>query len=446
MKRARKAVKQSKIKTAKPRKKIKPSTFIKAALISLGALIVLVFIALGMGFVDESDLLAPIDRESGKINALLLGVDEDGLRTDSIMVASFDLDTAQLNLLSIPRDTKVYVKNRNLTRKINEVHAMSTKDGSGSIMGPIGTAEAVTQLTGIPINYYLEFNFDAIENIFDILGPITYDVPDVEGGGKGMNYEDPAQDLYIHLKPGVQELDGDKLLQLMRYRKGDSDFARIERQQNVIKAVVEQKLNLSLILKLPKLFSQMKKDISTNISVSDVSKYAQYLGELSTEKIAAYQLPGESQHISAGWYFICDIEATKTLISQTLGFDASNITTDIEVYAEGSEAKAVINKKKTTTGTPSKATAAPKKSTSEKATAAPTKKPTATKAPAATKKPADDTADDDDDTPVSKPTSTPTATKAPAATKAPTTAPKTPEPQNDSKNESDDNDGYISLD
>lgn len=383
---------------------------LKAALITLGAVVVCIFIALGMGFVDESDLLSPIDRESGKINALLLGVDNDGLRTDSMIVVSFDLDTAEINMLSIPRDTKMYVVNRKLTRKINEIHAMSTQDGTGAIMGPIGSAEAVTQLTGIPINYYVEFSFDAIRNIFETLGPITYEVPDVEGGGKGMNYEDPAQNLYIHLKPGVQELDADQLLQLMRYRKGDSDFARMERQQNVIKAVVEQKLNVSLLLKAPKLFSQIKKDISTNLSSSDVAKYAQYLGELSVDKIHSYQLPGETQHSAAGWYFICDIESTKTLITETFGFDASNITTNIEVYAKGSQAKAITNKKNTVTGKPSaaKAPAATKVPAS-------TKSPAVTKAPAASKTPA--------------PTAAPQATKAPAVqnTKEPTVTP-TPEP------------------
>lgn len=418
MKRARKNTRISKKQQRqnKPHKKLRPSSVVKAILAIMLVLVAVVFVALGFGFVDESDLLAPIDRESGKINALLLGVDEDGLRTDTIMVASFDLDTAQINLMSIPRDTKLYVTNRKMTRKINEIHAMSTKEGGGKIMGPIGTAEVVTQLTGIPINYYVEFSFDAVENIFDTLGTITYDVPDVEGGGKGMNYEDPTQDLYIHLKPGVQELDGDKVLQFMRYRKGDSDFARMERQQGIIKAVVEQKLNFSLIMKLPKLFSQMKKDISTNLSSAVVSKYAQYLGELSSDKITTFQLPGESKYQSGGWYFICDVDATKTLVTDTFGFDASEISTNVEVYGEGSEAKAITNKKKTTTGTPA-ATKAPAKATA---------KPEVTKAPVKKATP--------EPTVTASPTKVPTETKAPSATATPkpvaTKAP-TPEPEDD---------------
>ncbi len=341
MKRARRKNKVEKQRPVKKRKKAKISTVLKW-LVSLAAIFIVgVFLLLGFGFVDESDLLSPIDRESGKINALLLGVDEDGLRTDTIMVASFDLDTAELNLMSIPRDTRVYVTNRNMTRKINEVHAITTDANDGTIVGPIGMAEAVSQLTGIPINYYVEFSFDAAENVLNTLGKITYDVPDVEGGGRGMNYEDPAQDLYIHLKPGVQELNGEQILQLMRYRKGDSDHARSERQQNVIKAIVEQKLGFSLITKLPKLFSQIKSDLSTNISATDVTRYAGYFIKLSTDKIHTYQLPGEDKHVGGRWYYICDFDETEKLINESLGIEVADLSNKIKVYGEGSTARAL---------------------------------------------------------------------------------------------------------
>lgn len=403
------------------KKKKKFSSVLKWIAVIMGIFIVGVFLLMGHGFVDESDLLAPIDRESGKINALLLGVDEDGLRTDTIMVASFDLETSDLNLLSIPRDTKVYVTNREMTRKINEVHAIASEDEKGTIVGPIGTAEAISQLTGIPINYYVEFSFDAAENILNTLGKITYDVPDVEGGGRGMNYEDPAQDLFIHLKPGEQKLDGAQILQLMRYRKGDSDHARAERQQNVIKAIVEQKLDVSLIFKLPKLFGQMKSDISTNLSIADVTKYSQYLGSLSGDKIHSYHLPGKDLYQGGKWYYISDLTAAKTLINENFGIEVSDLTTQIEVHGEGSKAKPITNKNKNKKTTSTKPTSTPNSESKSKSAA--TTKPTST--PKATPKA------------TSTPTPTPTATPKPTpkATPKPTATP-TPEPKDD----------YIALD
>lgn len=378
-----------KVNRKKKGKKVGAKKVLVVLLLLIVVAVIGFFALMGVGFVDESDLLAPIDRESGVINALLLGVDEDGLRTDTIMVASFNLDTADLKLLSIPRDTKVYVKNRNMTRKINEVHAMSTKDG---IAGPVGTAQAVTQLTGIPINYYVEFSFDAIEELFDTLGPITYDVPDVEGGGKGMNYEDPAQSLFIHLKPGVQELDGEQVLQFMRYRKGDSDHARSDRQQGIIKAVVEQKLGFGLILKIPKIFSQLKSDISTNLSAGDVSKYAGYLSDLSSDKIQSFQLPGADKKEGKKWYFFCDLEKTKELVATDFGYENVEISTNITVDTDGEKVKSTQkDKKKTTASTQmdnsTKATSTPDTTSALKSTPIPTATPTSTSTPKPTSTP-----------------------------------------------------------
>lgn len=374
MKRARKKnnnkIRKNERVKVKKQRKIRFLTILKVFLLLIVLMVAGVFIALGFGFISEEELLTPIDPQSGRINALVLGVDDDGFRTDTVIVASLDLETSEVSVLSIPRDTKLYVKNRKMTRKMTEIHAMGSEKGNGTIVGPVGTAEAVSQLTGIPINYYVEFSFDAVRNVIDTLGPVTYDVPDVEGNGRGMNYEDPYQDLYIHLKPGVQELDGDKILQLIRYRKGDSDFARMERQQNVIKSVIDQKLNLSLLLKLPKLFVQMKKDINTNLSAGDVKKYAQYLTKLSGEGIKTYQLPGESQRLKNGWYFVCDIEETKKLVSEVFECDTSQISATVEVYAKNAEIKPIKNKT-TQTGTP--ASKASKKQ--PKATPKPTQKP-----------------------------------------------------------------------
>ncbi|MBR5808606.1 MAG: LCP family protein, partial [Clostridia bacterium] len=224
-------------------------------------LVLFLFVIMGFGLFDSNNILAPV--ENGKINVLLLGVDESGLRSDTVMVASYDANAAKVNLLSIPRDTKVRIVNRKITRKINEVHALSSKKNSGQIVGAEAMAEVVTQLTGIPINYYAEFSFASIDNLFDILGPVEFDVPDVEGGGHGMNYDDPVQNLHIHLKPGLQELSGNQIQQFLRYRKSNygvgtgSDTDRVTRQQDLFKAVIDQKVNLSILPKVPAIFSQI---------------------------------------------------------------------------------------------------------------------------------------------------------------------------------------------
>ncbi len=320
------------------KKKKKKNNRLKSFLIIVFALVAAFLIIMGMGWgtdPDDAGALTPVDMEKGNLNVLVLGVDKEGLRTDAMMLVSYDMKQTQANIMSIPRDTQIKVKDRGVTRKINEIHAMHDKNNN--MLGPLGSVKAVTALTGIPIHYYIEFSFDAIDEITDVLGPIEFDVPDVEGNGKGMNYDDPAQDLHIHLKPGLQKLKGNQVQQFLRYRKSNSgtgdgsDTKRVERQQEFIRAIVDQKVNLSLIAKMPSIYSKMKKNIKTNFSTGDIIKYSKYLNGLTSENIITHNLPGESKRTGSGWYYVCDLSATSELITSSFGYDAENLSNVIYV-------------------------------------------------------------------------------------------------------------------
>lgn len=266
----------------------------------------------------NQDYMTPVDEVSGKINVLVLGVDKEGLRTDTIIVASFNTEDNSVNMLSIPRDTRMYVGSR--YQKINAAHAITQ---SGKIKGPQGSVEAVTRLTGIPINYYVEFSFSAFRDTIDALDGVYFDVP------QRMKYSDPVQDLYINLSKGYQLLDGDKAEQLVRFRQyPEGDIKRVRVQQDFIKAVAEQKLNATIITKLPSLYKTLSENIKTNFTLSDMTKYAPYLLKLDLENINMYELPGEysGDEYSAS-YWLADMEKVKMLVEETFGYDASKITT-----------------------------------------------------------------------------------------------------------------------
>ena len=369
-------------------------------------LVLFLFVIMGFGLFDDSNILTPV--ENGKINVLLLGVDESGLRSDTIMVAAYDANEAKVNLLSIPRDTKVYIENRKITRKINEVHALSSKKNSGEIVGAEAMAEVVTQLTGLPINYYAEFSFSSIDGLFDTLGPVEFDVPDVEGNGRGMNYDDPYQNLHIHLKPGLQKLSGNQIQQFLRYRKSNygvgtgSDTDRVARQQELFKAVVDQKVNLSILPKVPAIFSQISKEIVTNIQTGDITKYIRYIAKLSGESVTTYTLPGENKTLSGGSYFVVNLEETATMLKDVFGYEG-NPTDKVRVSDEHSQKvlkAGNMNKKQDKTQQVTE-------------TVAPSKEPETTKTPEPTQEP------------TQEPTKTPEPTNTPAPTKKPTTT-KTP--------------------
>ena len=385
----------------KPKKKIG-----KILLCILLALVVFLFVIMGFGLFDDSNILAPI--ENGKINVLLLGVDESGLRSDTIMAAAYDANAAKVNLLSIPRDTKVYIENRKITRKINEVHALSSKKKSGEIVGAEAMAEAITQLTGIPINYYAEFSFSSIDRLFDILGPVEFDVPDVEGKGRGMNYDDPYQNLHIHLKPGLQKLSGNQIQQFLRYRKSNygvgtgSDTDRVTRQQALFKAVIDQKVNLSILPKVPAIFSQISKEIKTNIETGDITKYIRYIAKLSGDSVTTHTLPGENKTLSGGSYFVVNIEEATIMLRDVFGYEATP-TDRVRISDDHSQkvlrAGNMNNKSGSNQQVP--VTPTPTKEPEVEPTEEPTEEPTKTPEPTST------------------PTNTPAPTKKPTTTKTP---------------------------
>ena len=311
--------------------------------ISLAVIIAAAAVCMGIDFSgsnneEEVDNTSTVEAADGKINVLLMGVDVDGLRTDAIMLASFDTETKDVNMLSIPRDTKMYIGNR--YQKINAAHAFV--DESGEIGGSTATCEAVTRITGIPINYYVDFSFDAVAHVIDELGPIEFTIPDLYGDGVGMVYDDPVQSLHINLPPGDYQLNGQQAVWLMRYRHGNvnpstgvfkgyvnGDSDRVEMQQKFLKAVVDQKVNASLILKIPSIFKDISSEIKTNFTVSEVIKYSKYLADFSSVNIHSYSLPGEYSSDSAnGDVWIPNMDEIRTMVQDVFGYPADNITTD----------------------------------------------------------------------------------------------------------------------
>lgn len=265
-----------------------------------------------------------------KINILLLGVDKEGLRCDSIMVMSYNTKNHKINLMSIPRDTRVRDDKMGRYRKIN---ALRNTDISKEY-GPAAVAKAIKNLTGMPINYYVEFSFDALDKTMDILGPVTFDVPDLEGKGRGMNYDDGYQGLHIHLKPGIQELSGNQIQQFLRYRKSNyrdakyvdgSDQKRVERQQALLAAIIDQKLNLQSIAKIDDIFGEVGKGLKTTFSADDVKAYAAYLAKnvqnISSKNMESVVMPGMAKTIGGASYYVADPEEIAEVVREMFGYD-----------------------------------------------------------------------------------------------------------------------------
>jgi polyisoprenyl-teichoic acid--peptidoglycan teichoic acid transferase len=232
-----------------------------------------------------SDTLVPPKWEGKeRVNILLLGGDSRGMtkneipRSDSIMVASIDPVTKKAYLFSILRDTYVKIPGHGEDR-------INTAVATG---GPKLAMKTVSDLLGIPIQYYVYTDFKGFIALVDALGGIELDVE------KDMKYRDkedgPEYD--IDLKKGVQQLDGKKALQYVRFRHDAlSDFSRTERQRKFLQAVATKMQSTSSLIRLPKILSSIDPYIETNLSTMDMIKLGSLGYEAKTEGMISQQIP-----------------------------------------------------------------------------------------------------------------------------------------------------------
>ncbi len=179
----------------------------------------------------------------------------DGL-ADVMLLIRFDPEKKKLVMLSIPRDTRVLLEGYGM-KKINAAN----REG-----GPALTAKTVSNLlSGVGIDRYIRINVLGVGKLIDALGGVTVNVP------KDMKYQDDSQHLYINLKAGRQHLNGDQALQLLRFRRDNlGDIGRIQRQQMVMRALMEQSLNPGTLAQLPQILNVVKENIDTNLTLEEL--------------------------------------------------------------------------------------------------------------------------------------------------------------------------------
>ncbi|MBR5614105.1 MAG: LCP family protein [Clostridia bacterium] len=271
-------------------------------------------------YLGEEILLDSLDKQSGGVgvvNILLLGVDEGGMRSDTIMLASLNGRTGKLSVLSIPRDTRVLVGK--YYQKINAAIGIGAQEvRKGNLKEPEELAvQKVKLLTGLPIHYFMSVNFDGFKEIIDALGGVEFNVP------FRMKYDDPVQNLHIDLQPGLQVLDGQAAHDFVRFRKGNAgypgyamgDLGRIEAQQAFIKAVIEQKVNAKYLMKADEIFDVVCRNVRTNYTAKDLIKHLGAISKVDSELMTMYQLPGAAQTIGGVSYFLCDDAKTAELVN-----------------------------------------------------------------------------------------------------------------------------------
>lgn len=259
-------------------------------------------------------------KELDEFKVLILGVSEDisAALTDTIMVASYNPRTQKAVLLSIPRDTYIG-NNRYSANSYDKINALYQQGGAEK------TLEAVNEITGLDVKYYVVISNNALVDLVDEIGGVKFDVP------MDMDYDSKKQNLHIHLKKGEQTLDGEQAEGLVRFRHnnngtsypseyGDNDYGRMKTQREFIKAVAKQTLQVKNITKIGGLIDVVKKNVTTNIQDWDTIKdYIPYAVEFDMSNLQTEALPGVSARIPAKtglWFFEYSETQTKELIEE----------------------------------------------------------------------------------------------------------------------------------
>lgn len=240
-----------------------------------------------------------------RVNILALGVDqrtyEDGpWRTDTMIVLTLDPVTMTGGMLSIPRDLWVPIPGYEEGR-INTAHYLGDAyDYPGG--GPALAVKTVQYNLGVPIHYYARVNFEAFEELIDLIGGIDIEVDEEISDSSYPCDDGPCYDP-LYIAAGSQHMDGKTALRYARTRySAGGDFDRARRQQQVLMAIFDKVTSLrmlpQLITKAPRLWDTLQGSFETNLRLDEIIALANLVVQIDRDDIGSGVM---DQHYTQFW-------------------------------------------------------------------------------------------------------------------------------------------------
>lgn len=294
MSNSRHAIQKQKIK--KRRRRITAFVLVPIFLLLISAVTYGVFLY-NKAETTVADSYKPVERETPKrvatadtklenTSILIIGVDdsesrgfENSSRSDALMVATFNKKAKSVKLLSIPRDSYVYIPKLDRKDKITHAHANG---------GAATTIATVEELLEIPIDFYVKVNFNAFIDVVDALGGIEAEVPYTFSE---QNSKDKAG--AITLRKGLQELDGEEALALARTRKKDNDIERGKRQQEILQAMIKKAISVGSISKYGDVIEAVGDNMQTDLTFDQMKTFFNYASKGTSLDIESLTLEGK---------------------------------------------------------------------------------------------------------------------------------------------------------
>ena len=241
---------------------------------------------------------------------VLAAYDQIGASTDTILVGRMDIKEGTLNVVSVPRDTLVNVSWG--VKKINTVMVYEDSD-------PERFINELSGILGFKVDCYAFVDIRAVEKLVDAIGGVYYEVP------RNMEYDDPTQDLHIHIPAGYQWLGGEEAVQVLRYRVGNDntgypngDLGRINTQHDFLLSIASQMLTVGNIPNLSKALDIFEEYVNTNLSTNNIAFFVREFLKLDAESISFSTVPGEGIGIRSGSYYEIDVVSWTEMINEKL--------------------------------------------------------------------------------------------------------------------------------
>ncbi|WP_299515570.1 LCP family protein [uncultured Rummeliibacillus sp.] len=256
------------------------------------------------------------------ISILFVGIDDseareqgsDHSRSDALMLATLNNKDKSVKLLSIPRDSYVYIPYVGHEDKITHAHAYG---------GTEATIDTVENLLNVPVDYYYRLNFDAFIEIVDALGGIKVNVP------YALHELDENDKRTVNLKPGKQLLNGREALALARTRHQDSDIKRGERQQMILEAIIKKASSVTSLTKYDDILAAVGNNMKTNMTFDEMKSLAAYI-KGGMPKVDSLSLKGYDDMSTGVYYYKLDtnnLAEIKQTLQKHLGLTENDLNT-----------------------------------------------------------------------------------------------------------------------
>lgn len=258
---------------------------------------------------DKSDLRDDyVDPKFDNVSILIMGVDEnekrkkrEKSRTDALILATLNKDDKSVKLLSIPRDSFVYIPEVGKEDKINHAHAFG---------GTKATIDTIENTFDIPVDYYLKLNFNAFVDVVDAVGGVDVDVPYEFKESDSNDKRDT-----IHLYEGYQNLDGEEALAFARTRKKDTDFDRGQRQLEVINSIIDKSTSLSSVMKYDDIIEAVGDNLKTNMTFMVMKSFFSYATNGKDINVEKLSLEGQDYQPGSIYYWQIDEQSLQNTIA-----------------------------------------------------------------------------------------------------------------------------------